>query len=293
MEKILSVIFFMHVFCASAATHIVTNTHDSGSGSFRQAILDANADMSPPRIINFAINSGLQVIQPRSALLALTASHIFIDGSSQPGWSPDHPMIVLDGYASDFGFNGITLDTAYSCTIQDLIINHGFAHGISIVNSSDDNEIYACFLGTDATGTYTAANSWGIAMSAFDNHEINNTIIGTPTKGNLISGNTYAGIFLSGNINNTVIQSNKIGTDRAGQKALPNMRAGIAIGAMPMSSSVSCNQVHIGGALVAEGNIIGFNITGTFAIPNTLANILMIQSVVPVISNILIQNNIS
>src|SRR5438309_1087222 len=51
---------------AQAATLTVTNTADSGPGSFRQAILDADADTSTNDVsIEFNIpGSGVQIIAP-------------------------------------------------------------------------------------------------------------------------------------------------------------------------------------------------------------------------------------
>src|SRR5437660_386374 len=39
-----------------AATFVVTNVNDSGTGSLRQAILSANASVNVPDIINFSID---------------------------------------------------------------------------------------------------------------------------------------------------------------------------------------------------------------------------------------------
>src|SRR5262249_55937217 len=53
------------------STFLVTNTNDSGAGSLRQAILDANAtpNVGGPDLISFAIpGSGVQTITPASAL---------------------------------------------------------------------------------------------------------------------------------------------------------------------------------------------------------------------------------
>ena len=70
-------------------TFTVTNTNDAGSGSFRQAILDANStanlNASTPDIINFNISgTGSFTISPTSALPFIT-DPVIIDGYSQPG----------------------------------------------------------------------------------------------------------------------------------------------------------------------------------------------------------------
>ena len=297
------------------ATHTVNNTNDSGPGSLRQAILNANSDLTSPRIINFAIASGIQVITPLTELPPLTASNVTIDGTTQPGWIAGHPVIVLSGSVSNFNFDGIVIDDTSNCTVQDIVINNGFLRGIMITNNTQDTHIYDCFIGTDQIGTHTSTNSVGIMVSAFGSNQNTNTAIGAPTHGNIISGNKYAGIFLTGNINNPTIQSNKIGTDITGQIALPNTKVGIAIGTLPINTDVACDDTQIGGSTLSEGNIIsgngvgiltgfqpitdltitnnilGYNITGTQPIPNG-KNIISIESIAA-LTGLLLHNNIS
>src|SRR5262249_604641 len=68
----------------------VTNTNDSGPGSLRQAILNADAATgTTPIVITFAIpGSGVQIITPLSALPTVTEP-VVINGWSQggPGYS--------------------------------------------------------------------------------------------------------------------------------------------------------------------------------------------------------------
>src|SRR4051794_2246052 len=66
------------------AVFVVTNLKDSGNGSLRQAILDANA-LAGTDTIQFNIkSSGVQTIAPTSALPTVTGP-VVIDGYSQPG----------------------------------------------------------------------------------------------------------------------------------------------------------------------------------------------------------------
>ena len=72
----------------AAATFTVTNVNDSGAGSLRQAILDANANFGDD-VIEFNIpGSGLHTITLSSGLPAITQP-VTIDGYSQPGSSPN------------------------------------------------------------------------------------------------------------------------------------------------------------------------------------------------------------
>src|SRR5262249_59398435 len=63
----------------------VTTTADSGAGSLRQAILDANGNPGGDSII-FSIlvgGGGVQTIRPASPL-PIISGPVFIDGTSQP-----------------------------------------------------------------------------------------------------------------------------------------------------------------------------------------------------------------
>ena len=84
-------------------TFTVTNTNDSGAGSLRQAILDANAAAGPD-LIQFNIpNNGVQTIQPLSEYDV--TDQVTIDGYAQPGSQANFlanmntakPLIEIDG----------------------------------------------------------------------------------------------------------------------------------------------------------------------------------------------------
>src|SRR6516165_7722579 len=117
------------------STFTVINTNDSGVGSLRQAILDANAHAnSPPGspdFINFNIpGSGVHTISLAAALPTIT-DPVDIDGSSQPGYSGT-PLIELDGTTTATTVDGISLGTgSVGSTIQALGIG-GFGTGIVI-----------------------------------------------------------------------------------------------------------------------------------------------------------------
>src|SRR4051812_36178252 len=76
------------------AVFTVVNTNDAGPGSFRQAILGANAHTNVggvPDVINFNIPGGfglVQTIQPATTLPAVI-DPVTITGYSQPGTSPN------------------------------------------------------------------------------------------------------------------------------------------------------------------------------------------------------------
>src|ERR1044071_5633282 len=71
-----------------AAGFVVTNTNDSGAGSLRQAIIDANATSGPDDITFNIPGSGVHTIKPATPLPVVT-DPVFIDGFTQPGAGPN------------------------------------------------------------------------------------------------------------------------------------------------------------------------------------------------------------
>ena len=92
----------------SGATYMVTTTADSGPGSLRQAILDANANPGTDAIAFNIPGTGVQTIVPLTALPVITEA-VTIDGYMQPGSSPntlavgDNAVVLIE----ISGINGI------------------------------------------------------------------------------------------------------------------------------------------------------------------------------------------
>jgi hypothetical protein len=259
---------------------LVTNTNDSGPGSLRQAILDANARAGTD-LITFSIGSGLQTIAP-TALLPDITDPVVIDATSQPGFS-GVPLIELSG-ANALSLPNVGLLTLKggNTTIRGLIVNHCKDFGISIVNAGG-NHIEGNFLGTDATGNLTT-NSNGNLITI--NNSPNNVIGGTsPGTRNVISGSGSHGISIFGSSGTgNVIQGNYIGLNAAGTAGLGNFSGiflgtsnNIVGGTTPEARNViSANdyagivmQVSGTSGNLIQGNYIGTNATGTANIGNT------------------------
>src|SRR5260221_4562962 len=89
-------LFFLTILAATSArasTLTVVNNLDSGLGSLRQAILDANTNPGPDTIVFAIPGAGLHTIAPVSALPAITEA-VLIDGYSQPGASANTLALV-------------------------------------------------------------------------------------------------------------------------------------------------------------------------------------------------------
>src|SRR5215213_7573754 len=112
----------------ASTTFTVTNTNDSGPGSLRQAILDANTTAGADTI-NFAIPAGQEpVITPATQLPKITGP-VTINGYSQPGARPNTKAVgsdavlkvVLSG-ASAPDAQGLEIGASNS-TVKGLVIN--------------------------------------------------------------------------------------------------------------------------------------------------------------------------
>jgi hypothetical protein len=256
----------------TATTYTVTSTADSGAGTLRQAITDANAN-SGTDTINFNITgSGVQTITPSSSLPTIN-DPVIIDGTTQPGWAAGAPVIELVG--STAGGVGLNI-TAGSTTVKGLIIRNFGSNGITLATNGS-NTIQGNFIGVDSTGTIDQGNgNSGISVASGTNNLIGGT---TAAQRNVIAGNNANGVVLQSD--NNTIQGNYIGVNLAGNSAIANNNTGILVsgssnliggttsGAGNLVSGNSTYGVQLNGNNnTIQGNYIGTNSAGTGAIPN-------------------------
>ncbi|WP_160167686.1 DUF4347 domain-containing protein [Methylomonas sp. MK1] len=123
--------------------------------------------------------------------------------------------------------------------------------GITLTGSSaTGNVITGNYIGTDISGTVDLGN----ANSGITIESSGNTVGGTASgAGNLLSGNSYSGVFINGeSADNNVIQGNYIGTDVSGNAGLANSWDGISV-------IGGADNTVIGGITAAARNIIAGN----------------------------------
>lgn len=227
---------------------VVINTNDSGEGSLRQAITNAN-NFTGSDIISFQIGSGSQTITPLSALPTISEA-VIIDGTTQPGFSGT-PIIEINGSSAGVTANGLYITAGYS-TVKGLVINRFSQNGIRLDNYGY-NIIQGNYIGTDINGNLDLGNTLdGINITSSIN-----TIGGVVAAArNIISGNNANGISLGSNGSNTArgnkIFGNYIGTKADGTTSLSNSNRGVAI-----FSNAESN--YIGDTLTGASNTIAYN----------------------------------
>src|SRR6185436_9609736 len=125
----------------SAAIFTVTTTNDSGPGSLRQAISDANvaADVDT---IRFNIGSGPRSIGLISALPVLTQP-VIIDGSTEPGFAGS-PIIELNGTGAGSTTSGLKISSS-NCVVRSIAINRFGGHGIEVLTNGN-NIVQGCII---------------------------------------------------------------------------------------------------------------------------------------------------
>ena len=203
----------------------VTNTNDSGSGSLRQAILNANATLntaSGPDQIRFAIRAeGMQTISLLTELPPLSEA-VVIDGYTQPGSSPNtlafgnnaNIQIELNG---DICGCARGLLISVGSTVKGLAIQGGFNNGIEVNGS-----------GSTITGNFISVRPddppEGVIISGlYLNNTSNNTVGGSaPAERNVIALNAGTGVSVSvdsgtGNLirGNNIFSNDGLGIDLA------------------------------------------------------------------------------
>jgi hypothetical protein len=247
------------VVWGSPSTFVVTRTGDSGAGSLRQAITDANNHSGADTVVfnipntdsGYNPSAGVWTIQPVSALPAIVDDGTLIDGATQALNQGDNnplgPEIEING--NNAVTEGINIEGSADNTIRGLAINRFINSGISIIGfGSDRNTVCGNYIGTDPAGSTGFSNTpTGVVVRDGKS----NTIGGASSEmRNIVSGNR-TGVSIASDRNQIV--GNYIGTDRSGTISIGNSLRGIIImGAFNI----------VGGSNAEERNVISANSYG-------------------------------
>jgi hypothetical protein len=293
---------------AAGTVFTVTSASDSGLGSLRQAILDANANPGADEI-RFAIGSGAKTISVVSGALPSITDTVTIDGTTQPGFK-GVPLVRLDNGTGNTSVPGLDL-AAGSSAVRGLVVT-GFGDGIALRASNDvvggaasadrnvisgnatgvyifgagasSNVVAGNYIGPDKSGKHAIGNHTGVLV-------VQGATSNTIGPGNVVSGNFIGVDVESPGTSSNVVSGNLIGTDATGSAALGNGVYGVLIFGGASSNTVGGTSadarnvisgngsvgVNITGATanVVEGNFLGTDSTGTSALPNNAFGLLL------------------
>jgi len=240
---------------AAPSTITVTNLNDSGAGSLRAAITDANTGAcTSPCTIEFSVAGTINLL---SALPAIVVSDLTIDGYTAPGSSVNTNAFGLASNAViTLAIDG-TSNIPVGFDIQETFVKiRGFAiqnffsggtgAGVKFSGDNSGSNVSGCQIGTDMSGTISAPNAYGVVFDASTESSLGGT---SADKRNIISGNTNIGVKIINASNTNGITGNYIGINKNVSSALPN-GTGITV-------CNGCSSVSIGQA--GTGNVISGN----------------------------------
>ncbi len=287
---------------AFTTTVTVTTTNESGPGSLREALLMANASMTPVEI-DFAVSG---VITEQTSLLPSISKPVFINGASAPGFLGS-PRIGLNGYCANNPFgakNGLFFETNAGGSIVRGIAFYDFdtdgcspsPGGPGIMGASAGNMLVTqCDFG--ATGAFfptaSGSNFTGIIPGSSWTIAYCN-----------VTRNSHGGINIQNNINAVRVQNSVIGIDR-GNLAVGNGSYGISVSASNAAItncviSGSGNGLYganrgpglllSGSNAVIAGNLIGTTVDGGAAWPNLNGIVVSNANQVSILNNLISGN---
>jgi hypothetical protein len=260
---------------ASANTYTVTSTADTGPGTLRQAILDANANAGPDTIAFNIAGGGVHTITLATPLAPLT-SPVTIDGYTQSGASPNTQPFgqglntvlriqVTGGAGVGTCFFVQTSDT----TIKGLVVN-GCTTSVEI-QSGSNNRVEGNFMGTDPTGTQRLVDSGGeVVIGSAPSARVGGS---TAAARNLITACGVAvhatgandGALIEGNVIGIAASGDVLLTPPCGSTTFPIVIDGPNGQAVRNVIAGGANGIFLQGTSgkSARGNYLGTDATGT------------------------------
>jgi uncharacterized repeat protein (TIGR01451 family) len=203
---------------AGATSFVVTNIDDTGQGSLRQAILDANANPGADDI-TFAIDAtGAQTISPVTPLPAIT-EQVSIDATTQPGAScdawPPTLLVRLEGSgtvpdAPGLTASGLTVSGGSGTVIEGFIFRRFSGDGISLSSPASGTTVTCNAIGTSPDGSAeVGVTGAGVAVRSADPAATAPTTI----SGNIIMHNGGPGVLVDPGARLVSIRGNRIDTN--------------------------------------------------------------------------------
>jgi hypothetical protein len=179
-----------------------------------------------------------------------------------------------DGVLIDNGANGNQVGNGVAAGMN--VISGNFGDGIHIDGSkltvgtgrvgTSNNSVLDNYIGVDLTGAAAMANNIGVLI----NDGATGNTIGSTAAHNVISGNTFHGIEISGaGTTANVVLGNYIGLDKSGLKPLGNGSNGVMVDTGASNDTVGGAAAGARNYIVANGND-GVQIDGTGTTGNSV-----------------------
>lgn len=254
-------------------TYTVTNNNDSGVGSLRQAIIDANTNPGADEIVfdntySIQLLTSLPTITEQVEINGYTGAPGGAVANNAVAPAPFNGTLTIEIDGTNIPINGgscIVINNADNVVIKGLVINNCGNDGISALDANF-LIIQGNYIGTDTTGLIDEGNGRNYVVSSIaegvDINYSNNVLIGgtDPDDRNIIAGNQAGDVFIGNETDqlnpseNNIIHGNYIGVGANGTTALPS---GYVDG---LGNSILLGNSHndqIGGTTSGTINVIG------------------------------------
>lgn len=275
--SLIGIVSLVPAALAAPATFTVTNTNDTGAGSLRQAIIDANSNGNPSDqdIITFSIaTTGDVFIQPQTTL-TITQS-VLIDGYTQSDaiantavWPQPFNGLLRVGINNSVG--GKMEITANNTTIRGLVFSRStdaeiYANGVSGLN------IYGNYFDTTNNGLFGNKDENVSAKTVELLNTTDSTIGGSQAeRRNLFGYCANSCIDISGSASgNIAIKGNYIGVGADGAISMDTLiYSNYTARTAAIKISDQVDGVTIGGLGTGEGNSLEHNATGALLVQDS------------------------
>lgn len=264
-----------------AATFTVTNTNDSGAGSLRQAITDANASAGADQIDFNIAGVGPHTITLATGLPFIT-EQLTINGLSQSGsvcnGASTDLMIQLDlsGLSNAFVVN----TGGTGSEINGLAVTNGPVYNYALAVLADDSVIRCNFFGTDDGTTVDTGDNINRLDIDADNVTVGGDAV---TDMNVFLADGTFGINAnSASARSLTIKNNNIGVSLDGTTMVDSVLTGVSFTGPATSLNISNNLIAAPGNAIytvsgngptnnvtIADNLIGVDSTGNTAFSGT------------------------
>jgi parallel beta-helix repeat protein len=256
---------------STATVLTVTNTNDSGAGSLRQALIDANAAPNVNRI-HFNISGACPRVITLASLLPTIAEPVIIDGYTQPGSSRNTALlgnnatlcVVLNGANQISGTYGLNVATTASPDATVSIEGLGFSgHSIAAVQFAGGRDHR--LVGSQVGGSFGSYNALPSGTGVRVGGSTEGVRIGgpEPEDRNVVAHALGAGVSITGSGStqpaDAVVENNYIGTLSGGD--IRGNERGILIhgpGHIVRGNVISNSALH------------GIEVSGSYAMNNRI-----------------------
>jgi parallel beta-helix repeat protein len=252
----------------NAVLKVQLNGANAGTGARGLEITDSSSTIRG-LVINRFSGGGIEMNGSEASFTRVEGNYLGTNAAGTQERGNFLPNVIVSG-----GSNNTIGDTAPEAR---NVISGSSRGGVSISGATaTQNRVQGNYIGTDKTGTVDLGNNGsGVRIDGASN----NTIGGTaPGAGNVISGSTSDGVFITGTFGTpnlatgNQVLGNFIGTTADGTDALGNDNAGVII----LSRS---SRTMVGGTEPAAGNLIAHNGEDGIVVSDSVGNSVLSNSI--------------